>query len=256
MVSKRKTMAIKTPADFTTRTNMGTITIAEGGVLVAVAVKPVDFVLTTTQTAGGLVELENDAVDWKPFEFPTHGVVELTATSGGGAEVENFVMLCHKKLPSNSTVTVYYTAKDAGNQSLAVTLFWETGMSYKGKQTYSKADVGTEVTSATKDSDHNTVNIPAEKGGTVISFLAKVHGTLEAGVESGGKVEVKNDAEHWEPCEFYTHGATCVVSGAVQVKVQIIPMNLVCPPRSKVDTDYTPYDDQSQAVTFAVVWEG
>lgn len=257
MTSRMQTLDIKTAADFTTRTEMGEIEIAKGGILTAVEVKPMDYVVTTTQSAGGIVELENDAVDWKPFEFPTPGVLVLTSTSTGGTHVKPFRFECHKKLPDNSTVTVFYTAKDAGNQSLAVTLFWETAMRYRGVQTFSKADVATETSGGVVvDTKHNDISIPAEKGGHLIGFLVKVHGTLETIVEDGGKVEVYNkSATEWGLQEFWTGGATCLGAGCVTVPVQVVPVNLTLPAHSHVLVDFTPYDDQAQGLTFCVVWE-
>lgn len=256
MGSRMQVLAIKTPADFTTRTEMGTIEIAKGGILTAVEVKPVQYTLTSTQTIGGIVELQNDAVDWKPFEFPTPAVDVLTSTSTGGEHVEPFRFEVHKKLPDNSTVTVFYTAKDAGNQSLSVTLYWETDMPYRGKQTLSQVDVGTEITQVTKDSEHNDLKIPSQKGGHIVGFLVKVHGTLETVVESGGKVEVYNkSATEWGIQEFMTGGASCIGAGAVLHPVQVVLANIELPAHSHVLTDYTPYDNQSQALTFCVVWE-
>lgn len=263
MVSKRQTLDLKTAADFTTRTEMGTIDIAVGGVLVAVEVAPIDFVLTTTQIAGGLVELENDSVDWKPFHLLTKGMDEITATSGGGGYMSPEIYECHKRLPTGSVVTVYYTADDAGNQSLGCTLCWETTLTYKGMQTYFKVDKGTEITQVTVDEDHNTISIPQVKAAAgpssspnVIMFFWKVRGTIEAGVQSGGKLVIDNTGPSWAPLEYMTGGHTTVVAGAAVVPIERKPVSLTVIGKTSVNTDFTPWDNQSQAIHFGIAWWG
>ena len=261
MVSMRKPLALKTAADFTTRTKMGTISIAVGGVLNAVEVQPIDFVLTSTQTAGGLVELENDAVDWIPFQLLTPRMVALTSTSTGGANMKAHRYKCHKRLPK-STVTVYYTAIDAGNQSLGLTLFWETTLTFNGRQTYFKCDLGTEITQVTVDAAHNTIAIPELKGGrdqndmVVQAFFWVVHGTLETIVESGGKLKLDNDSAPYAQVEFMIGGATCIGAGAVEIPVTWQPISVPAPGSSNITSNYTPHDNQSQAVHLGVMWTG
>lgn len=264
MASKRKSLAIKTAADFSSRTEMGTIEIAQGGILVGVEVTVIDYVLTTAQTVGGLVELTNDALDWTPFEFYTNSIVAVTSTSTGGANMKPFLMRCHKQIPSESTTTIFYTAADAGDQSLGVTLIWETTMSYRGVQTYAKKSKGTEITQITAALVHNSVQIPAGKGApkaddltmNVKRLMWVVHGTLETIVQSGGLVQLHNDSSHWEPLEYWTSGASCIGAGAVEVDVEVKQVNLNAKSRSKVTLDFTPYDNQSQAINLVAVWEG
>lgn len=258
MVLHRKTMDVFTPADKSTRSSVGTIDIAKGGVLIAVEIQPIDFVPTTAETAGGLVEFENDAVDWKPFELDTHGIMTLISTGKGGEYSDPFVFKCHKPLPDNSTVEIFYTAIDAGNQGLGVTLVWDTALAYKGKQTYAKSDHGTEITQVTEDTEHNSVTIPAMKGGILQAFLVKVHQTLETLVQGGGLVKITNESlgADLEPFEFFTGGATCSVAGIVKCPVEVKPVeNLPAPARSVFTVSFTPWDNQSQALHFVVVWE-
>jgi len=255
MATYRKTL-IGSAVTSTSRAKTGTITIpgGKGGVLTHVEFQ-VFGTLETVVNSGGLVELENDAVDWKPFEFYTHG---LTCVTAGAAKAKPLRIPVHKKLPANSTVTVWYTPQDDQSQKLAVTIYWDTALSFKGRQTYAKAGIGSAITQTTKASDHVTIDIPAEKGGIARAFMVQVWGTLETVVNSGGLVQLKNiDADpSWEPFEFYTQSQTCVTSGGVELEPLFVPCALDLPGKSTVQLDYTPQDDQSQKLSLVVIWEG
>lgn len=257
MVSYRKTL-IGGAVTATARVETGTIAIpgGKGGVLVAVEVIVMTSVFTTAQTTGGKVDLTNDALDWTPFEWYTNSIVVLTSTSTGGANQKPFRFNCHKLLPSNSNVTVSYAPSDAGSQKLGVTLFWETSLSFRGVQTYSKANTGTEITQITVDDAHNTIAIPAEKGGIAMAVGWVVHGSLETIVQSGGKLEFINATDDWSPLEFLTSGASCIGAGAVEVDVEMKPINLPLSGNLDITTNFTPEDNQSQRIGAFVVWEG
>ena len=236
------------------RATTGTITIpsGKGGILVAVEAQ-VFPVLTTVVNAGGLVELENDSVDWKPFEFYSN---KVTCVTSGGAKLIPLRIKCHKPLPANSTVTVYYTPQNALSQKLSITLHWIEG-AFSGRQTRSKAGIGDAVTATTAAKDHVSISIPAEKGGTVKAILAQVWGTLETVVCTGGLVALKNESARvsWEPTEFYTQGETCKTCGGVEGEEETVPADLDLPGNSTAKADYTPQDDQSQKLSLTLIYE-
>jgi len=236
------------------RATTGTISIpsGKGGTLVAVEAQ-VFGTLETVVNTGGLVELENDAVDWKPFEFYTD---KKTCVTLGAVPLTPTRIPCHKNLPANSTVTVYYTPQDDQSQKLSVTIHWIEG-AFSGRQTYMKSGIGSAITQITTASAHVSISIPAEKGGRVKAIQAQVWGTLETVVNSGGLVALKNEsaAVSWEPTEFYTFGDTAVTSGGVELLPQLIPVDLDLPGNSTVKADYTPQDNQSQKLSLSIIWE-
>ncbi len=238
----------------TARASTGTIAIpsGKGGTLVAVEVQ-VFPTLETVVNGGGLVELENDALDWKPFEFYTQ---KQTCVTSGAVPLKPLRIKCKKKLPANSTVTVYYTPQDNQSQILTVTLHWIEG-DFSGKQTYMKAGIGSAITQVTIAADHVSIAIPAEKGGTLLAVMAQVWGTLETVVNAGGLVALKNESAKvgWEPSQFYTIGETCVTCGGVETEPQLIPKDLDLPGNSTVKADYTPQDNQSQKLSLTLIWE-
>lgn len=255
MASHRKTV-VGAAVTNTARASPGTIAVpgGKGGVLTAIEAQ-VFGTLETVVNSGGLVELENDSVDWKPFEFYTHGA---TCVTEGGAQLAPHRIPVHKKLPSNSTVTVYYTPQDDQSQKLAITIHWETDISYRpSEQTYMKSGIGSAITQATIASAHVSITIPAEKGGTVVAIEAQVWGTLETVVNSGGLVALKNESADpsWEPFESYTQSQTCVSAGGATLTPFRIPGKLDLPGNSTVKADYTPQDNQSQKLALTVIWK-
>lgn len=213
--------------------------------------------MTTTVNSGGLVELENGSVDWKPTEIYSNLLDELTNTSGGGAAQHYKRIKCHKPLPVGSTVHVFYTASNAAIDQCSVVLHYIEN-EYDGKpQTFIKAGKGSALTQITTASSHITISIPASKGGMVKSILLLPVGTIEAGVVSGGLVQIHNKSvtPTIEPCEFMTSGVTLVVGGAAELEVDEIPVDIQCPANSDFKLDYTPTDNQSQFLEAMIKWE-
>jgi len=252
MTSFRKTL-VGAAVTAATRASPGTITIPgdKGGVLVAIELQ-VFGTLETVVNSGGLVELENDAVDWKPFQFYTHG---LTVVTSGAAKAHPTRIPVHKRLPPNSTVTIHYTPQDDQSQKLAVTLCWETDINFnEGQQTFAMTGIGDAITQVTVAAKHVTIAIPAEKGGTLRAIQVQVWGTLETVVNSGGLVAITNDSADMTPFEFYTQSQTCVTCGAVELEPATIPCTKPCPSRSNMYADYTPQDNQSQKLSMTLIW--
>jgi len=255
MSSHRKTV-VGSAVTATTRAQTGTIDIPEGRGGVVTMIEAIAFgTMETVVNSGGKVEIECDGLDWKPFEFFIGG---NTCVTEGGSEKKPTVIPVHKWLPAGSTLTVFYTPIDDQSQKLAVTVHWETHLSFDpSRETFMKGDLGTAITQTTVDADHNTITIPADKGGTVVAVQVIVWGTLETIVDSGGLVALKNESANpsWQPFEFYTHLNTCVDAGGSEITGQIIPCELDLPARSTVDGDFTPQDNQSQLLSLTVIWE-
>ena len=238
-----------------TRAATGTLAIpgGKGGTLkeVVVVVYPT---LETIVNAGGLVEIENGSIDWKPFQFYTP---YQTCVTAGAAPVIKYNLKVKKKLPAPSTITVYYTPYDNQSQKLTVTFIWEEG-SFSGPQTYIMSGIGSALTQVTIASDHVSIAIPQEKGGVIAAIGAIALGTLETIVNSGGLVTVKNKTEDPSPSSWYVGGATCVASGGVNVPIEFMQYDgkIRAPDNSTFTFDYTPQDNQSQMLAAFIIWEG
>lgn len=113
--------------------------------------------------------------------------------------------------------------------------------------------IGSAVTSATRAEAGTITN--AQKEGTLTAIELQVFGTEETVVNSGGLVELRNDAIDWEPFEFYTAGLTCVTEGGGQLKPHRIQVHKKFPAGSTVTIYYTPKDNQSQKLAVTLFWE-
>lgn len=253
VTSHRKTK-IGAAVTAASRAQTGTIAIegGKGGIVTAIELTAWGT-QETIVNSGGLVELENDAIDWKPFEFYVGG---NTCVTEGGGNLDPLRIPVHKKLPANSTVTIWYTPQDNQSQKLSVVLFWETNLSYRGVQTYAKSGIGSAITQVTIAAAHTTIEIPAEKGGAVKAFQVMVWGTLETVVNSGGLVAIDNNTDSYKPFEFYTNGITVVDAGGANIAPYMMPANLPAKARSIISVDYTPQDNQSQKISVVAIWEG
>ena len=254
MASHRKTL-VGSAVTAVDRAQTGTITIpgGRGGVLTAIELQ-VFGVITTVVNTGGLVELENDAVDWKPFEFYTQG---QTCITSGASKSKPFRIPVHKKLPANSTVTVYYTPQNALSQKLAVTLFWETGMGFNmSRETLSKTGIGTPADCSGGVVDHVTIDIPAEKGGRAKALIFQVWGILTTVKHTGGLAKLKNiDASpSWEPFEILTQTQSALTCGGVELEPLIEPCNLQLPGKSTVQVHFTAQHTANVALSLTVLW--
>lgn len=224
----------------------------KGGTLIAVEAESFGILETVVNT-GGLVALHNSAEHWEPFEFWTGSQTTVTA---GGLVATPTRILCHMALPSNSTVTVDFTPQDNQSQQLAVTLYWIRGAYTGGAQTFAKSGVSAAL-SATSRSVATTVQIPGGHSGTLKALQVINFGTVETVKNSGGKVEVENDAVDIIPCMFYTPLQTTVgaAGGGLFEQPMLVPKDDPAPENSTYLFYFTPYDDQSQIFGVSVIWE-
>jgi hypothetical protein len=238
----------------TARASVGTYTVpaGKGGVLTGLEVT-IFPTLETVVNSGGLVELVNDAVDWTPFEFYTGGVTCVTA---GGANVDAYFLPCHKRLPANSIVTAYYTPQDNQSQKCMITLIWNTSVSFSaGKELFAVAGIGSAITQTTKASDHISFSaIPKQKGGRCKAVQTVVWGTAETVVNSGGLVTIQNKTLGLTEASFYTNSYTVVTEGGCQIKPKTMPYDFPVPELSTFTVDYTPQDNQSQALSMTIFY--
>lgn len=245
-------------ADHSTRAQVGTainIPGIAGRMYTMIGVQvTIKSTATTVVNTGGLVEIENDAIDWKPFEFYPN--MSSYVGANAGSPQSPTVIPCNKPLPAGSNVQVFYTALNAATDKAYITVIWST-KPYSGAQTFSEAGIGTAITQITVAAAHVTVNIPANKGGNCIGFLAQVYGVIETIVVGGGLVAVHNTAANtaWEPTEFVTGGLTSIGTGGGELLVLKWAAAGDCPGNSQFTFDYTPTDNQSQQLAVAAVWE-
>src|SRR3990170_2387148 len=114
-----------------TRSAASTITIpgktGQMNTLVAVEAVAYGTLESAVVGAGGLVELENDSVDWVPFNFYTEYNDAVTSTSSGAAEIRKTRFKVNQQLPANSTVSCYFTPIDNQSLKFSVTIHWIDG---------------------------------------------------------------------------------------------------------------------------------
>ena len=240
-------------ANHTTRAAVGTLKVPLGGVIDYIEVQNFSTMATTVRT-GGLVEIENDNMDWKPFQFYTQEQV-LLAT--GGTETKPMRLYVKKYLPNDSTITVYFTANNAAVSYISVTFHWKLGGGSKGmKQTYMTTMRGTAAAGTLNTwRTEGTITIPATKGGTAKLCLAMGYGTITDVVTEGGKVRLTNNSADWVPTEFVTPGIT----GLTQISGESFPNGLIMdhplPGSSVVTIEFAPIDTQSQTISVTLIWE-
>lgn len=119
---------------------------------------------------------------------------------------------------------------------------------------HSKTVIGSAVTSTSR-AQTGTIEIPGGRGGNVVKIEVQVYPTLETIVNSGGLVELENDAVDWKPFKFYTGGRTCVTEGGAQLKPLVLKVKKPLPADSTITVYYTPTDNQSQKLAVTVHWE-
>lgn len=239
----------------TSRAKTGEIKIEgnKGGILTAIELQ-VFGVLTTVVDLGGLVELINGSIDWIPFEFYTN---MLSAVSAGGAEGKVLRIPVHKKLPANSTVTIYYTPHDAASQKLAVTLHWETNLDFDPTaETFSLSDIGTAADCSGGVDPHNTIDIPAQKGGICRAILIGVCGAITTVKNTGGLLELKSPSSDpsWEPFHIITHTYTAITEGGISKEQQFVPCLLDLPDLAKVTSKYTAQHTVNSNISIVLLW--
>lgn len=240
----------------TTRSTASTITVpgGKGKVMTLKEVKVVNYPTEETiVNSGGLVELENNSVDWKPFEVFTRIV---TCVTEGGGQIKENVYKCNKPLPAGSVVSCYFTPFDNQSQKFAVTLKYGDE-SYGGKQTFAISDLGTAITQVTKDSAHLTWTIPAGKEGALLACALLCEGTLETVVDQGGLCAFEEKSGiGLNPFEFYIGGATVVDAGGADVDIHVESLKgFKALGNATINLDYTPQDNQSQNLAGSIIWE-
>ncbi len=119
----------------------------------------------------------------------------------------------------------------------------------------SASDAGTSITQVTTDAQHNTINIPAGKGGHLIRVEIQMCPTRETVVNAGGLVRVYNTSADWDPFYFLSAIDTGVTEGGdIQGNPVVYHVNKELPGNSTVYSDFTPYDNQTQHIKLTVVW--
>lgn len=241
-------------ADHSTRAEVGSGTkIAVGGVIDYLEFQVNCGVVDTDVPTGGLVELENDSIDWKPFEFYTQKG-ELLTTTGYIQKVMRVPV--KKNLPSGSTIHVYYTAHNAATDALMVTIHWKVG-GHTFVQTFSKAgaDTAKAFTAFTEETKVITLSIPATKGGRAVLALIQTLDSPETAVTSGFKVGLRCDSASWEPTEGVTEGITGKTTASGCQMPWSIVLDHPLPDRSEVYVDVIAPDNQSQGLLISLLWE-
>jgi len=228
--------------------------IAIGGAIDYVEFQVNCGVVDTDVPTGGLVELENNSLDWTPFEFYTQKGELLTTT---GFVQKTMRVYVSKTLPSNSKIIVYYTAHNAATDALLVTIHWILGAGASVETfSISGADTAKAFTAFTWERAAITLEIPAgAKGGNAVLFMAQTLDSPETAVTSGFVFGLRCSAADWEPTEGVTEGITgkTTASGCQMPNTLILDHPL--PPNSKVYVDVMAPDNQSQGLLCNLLWE-
>jgi len=207
----------------------------------------------TDVPTGGLVELENDSIDWKPFQFYTQKG-ELLTTTGYVQKVMRVPV--RKTLPSGSTIHVYYTAHNAATDALIVIVHWIVGAS-TSVQTFSIAGADTALTPTAFawNTAVITLSIPATKGGKAVLFQMVTLDSPETAVTSGYVVRLHNDSANWEPTYGVTEGITGKTTAAGCQMPHSIILDHPLPSSSEVTIDVMAPDNQAQFLVCQLLWE-
>jgi hypothetical protein len=230
-----------------------TIPAGKGGVLRYVELQTVT-VDETVVDGGGLVNCKNSSADWSPFYLitPISGVVTL----GGSAKLPIRYDVT-KELPGNSTCTFDYYPYDNQSQSLEVTVGWEVGARLNKEEFmgYVYPLKAAAVTSTSRASP-GTYAVPGGKGGRVTAFYDLPFPTLTTVVQSGGLLEVENDAFDMKPTQHYTVAHQAVGAGGDIMSIPFkTPWDCPCPQNSTFTLYYTPTNAESQTLAWLVKWE-
>jgi len=213
---------------------------------------------TTVVDAGGLVEIENDAIKGTQISYITPSITTVTA---GGGDLSSHIINCDIPLVGPSTYTVWYTPYNVQNQTLSVNLEWETGArpdpsrpNYIKGQMPLKANAVTALTVAV---DHNEIAIPSGKGGRLLAVEFASYGTLETVVNSGGVETLESSVDDWKPFRFVIPGGGVVgAAGGSVIDTRFFNVNKPLSGNAVVTGDLTPYDDQSQTMGLNLYWRG
>jgi hypothetical protein len=207
----------------------------------------------TTVNSGGLFELENDAVDWKPCEFYVN---TSNSSTPGAMTVSPTKISLHKPLPAGSNISAYYTAYNAQTDMPCMTLVWST-QPFSGLQTFIKSGIGTALTQITAAAANVTIAIPANKGGNLVGFYSQVYGATTTTVTQGGLIVAKNPSCNptIDPCEWAVGGLNFLVTGGAEHLLERRQFSGDCPGNSTFSFSYQPTNAASQQLALMVVWE-
>lgn len=213
----------------------------------------------TVVNGGGLVEITNDAVKGMECSFVLGG--QTAVTEGGDCPNEPQVYDVDYPLVGGSTFTIEYTPYDDQNQTLEIELTYEkNGKPDATRPNHMKADMtlkASAISQITVDENHNQISIPKGHGGVLQKVEIVVFPTLETVVNAGGKVILENTVVSWKPFEIIVTGLTALgASGGGQIKPNERVCNKILAGNSRVDLDYTPYDNQSQSLGLTLLWRG
>lgn len=228
--------------------------VAIGGVVDYVEFQVNCGALDTDVPTGGLVEIENDSIDWKPFEFYTQKGELLTTT---GYVQKAMRVPVKKPLPNGSIIHVYYTAFNAATDCLMVTIHWKIGAT-TGVQTFSKAgaDTAKAFTAFTWERGAIELAIPSgNKGGKAVLALISTLDSPETAVMSGFVAGLRCSAADWEPTEGVTEGITGKTTAAGVQMPNSIVLDHPLPAGSTVYVDVKAVDNQSQGLMISLLWE-
>jgi len=211
-------------------------------------------VLTTLVPTGGLIEINNDAIDWLPFQLITN--TSSAAGANAGASQSPCFYPVNKPLPAGSNIQVFYTAQNAATDWASVTFFYST-KPYSGAQTFINTAYGTSRTTVATFQTDGTVNIPANKGGNVIGFLAQCYGDVVTILSTGGNIAVHNAAANpsWEPTEFVVGSTTSIGTGGSELQLLKVDARGDAPGNSSFTFDVTTISTNAQIFGYGVVWE-
>jgi hypothetical protein len=203
---------------------------------------------------GGLCRLRNTSADWDPFYLLTYN---RTCITEGGETGIPIVYPCEKELPGNSTVYVDYIANANMNQYLQVTLIWELGAKLKEETFYGYIHpLHSAVVAAVTRASPGYYDIPGGKGGRLFALYHLNWGTLTTAVNSGGLVEVENNAYDMTPAHFYTSNISTVgASGGATAYPDKIPWDGPCPQNSRFTTYFTPNNALEQTMSTLFAWK-
>ena len=240
----------------TTRSAVTEITVpgGKGKVFTLQEIRIVNYpTVETVVNSGGIVEVENDSVDYKPLKLVTR---IISCVTEGGGQIKPNIYKVNCPLPAGSKVQFYANPFDNQSQKYAYTIVYDDAKAFRGPQTYAESDLGTAITQVTIDTDHLTFTIPNGKAGDLQSLLVIAEGTLETVVDQGGLIDVNSKSiPTLSPMEQYIGGATCVDAGGADVEVEVVDLRgHKAPGGAVIDVDYTPQDNQSQNLAGSLVW--
>jgi hypothetical protein len=120
----------------------------------------------------------------------------------------------------------------------------------------SATDAGDAITQVTMDAQHNTIHIPAGKGGWLKAVELQICPTSETVVNAGGHVRLWNSSADWDPFYFVTSLWTVVTEGGgSEMRPVRYAVNKELPGNSYVYGDFRPDDNQSQHLKLTLIWE-